>query len=153
MSAAPDMKQSALEGAIGPTDDLTRLLREKLAAAKDFVLHAEALLRSMGADPSELPDPNRYKGVLPEPAMMLFFNSNRGRPMAKEEIIDELISGNVRTGASSQDPTARKTSVKRSIEANIIAGKLKRVAVTGNQPSDTRELIGLADWPNEKFCI
>lgn len=150
MSAAADMKQSALEGAIGPTDDLTRLLREKLAAAKDFVLHAEALLRSMGAD-TELPDPNRYKGVLPEPAMMLFFNSHRGRPMAKEEIIDELISGNVRTGASSQDPTARKTSVKRSIEANIIAGKLKRVTVAGNQPSDTRELIGLADWPDEKF--
>lgn len=141
MSTAPDIKRTALEGAIGPMDELERQLRERIAAAEDFIRISKQLLATMSGGVEATVDPQRYKALNPEPAAALFFSSSRARPLTKEELVDELMDGNVKTNAPKTEPKAKRGNVKRSIEQQMATGKIK---VVGDK-------LGHPDWPDEKF--
>ncbi len=138
MSAISDMKRTTLEGAIGPTSELERLLREKIRAAREFVQKADELLRTIGAPEEEQ---ERYKGMLPEAAMFAFFNSPRGRPVTKQQMIDELTEGKVKTASPRDDLKGKKGNIARSIEAQLNAGRIKRV----------KGKIGHPEWDDSRF--
>lgn len=142
MSAMSDPKDT-LERAIGPTGELERLLAEKVEAAREFVRHGEGLLRALRGEHVEYLDPNRYRGMEPEPAMKAFFNSKRARAMTKEELIEELVSGNVKTGAQSQGMGAKRGNVARSIAAQLSKSK--------SEYRKVGDKIGPKEWPDEKF--
>ena len=68
----PDLK-NALQGAIGSTEELERLLTEKVEAAEEFARIGRELLRTLRGEQTKALDPNRYKGLNPEAAMKVFF--------------------------------------------------------------------------------
>jgi hypothetical protein len=145
MSTMTDGK-NPLQGVIGSTGDLERMLTEKVATARDFLRVSEEMLRVLRGDrPAQNLDPNRYRGMKPEPAMKAFFNSPRARAMTKEELIDELATGNIKTGAANETIDTRRVNAKRSIEAQL-----------GKKKSEYRKVgdkIGPRDWPDEKFVV
>lgn len=142
MSTMTDPKD-ALQGAIGPTGEFERLLTEKIEAARAFLRKAEDLQRTLRGEQTEHLDPNRYKGMKPEPAMKAFFNSKRARAMTRDELIEELVSGNVKAGAQDQGMEAKRGNVKRSIAAQL----LKRTS----EYRKVGDKIGPKEWPDERF--
>jgi hypothetical protein len=144
MSGMPDPK-NALQGAIGPTNDLERLLTEKVEAAEDFARMGRELLRTMRGDRPEILDANRYKGLDPEAAMKVFFNSKRARAMTKDELVEELATGNIQTGAASETLKTKQANAKRSIEAQLLKKK--------SEYRKVGDKIGPKEWPDEKFKV
>lgn len=141
MSSAPD-RRDTLDEIIGPTDDLARTLRERIARAEAFLRDSRALLETIEGGKSEhgLRDRNRYRNVLPETAMLEFLGEAY-RTVTKEELVEELLSGNVKVGSTRMTPEARRGNIRRSIEAQVLAGKIKRL----------NDRLGLPDWPEDKF--
>lgn len=122
-------------------DDLERLLRQKIDAAEDFARKGKQLLAAMSGGIESVADTQRYKDLSPEPAAALFFNSSRGHALSKEELVDELMEGNVKTNSPKIEYRAKRGNVRRSIEAQMATGKIKVVA----------DKLGHPDWPDDKF--
>ncbi len=135
--------KTALQEAIGSTNDLERLLVEKLDAAKDFVRKAEELLQILRGEQTKALDPNRYKGLNPEAAMKVFFNSKRARAMTKEELVEELVTGNIRTKAANETIKTKHANAKRSIEAQLLKKK--------SEYRKVGDKIGPKDWQDQRF--
>jgi hypothetical protein len=138
----PDLK-NALQGAIGYTGELERLLTEKVEAAEEFARIGRELLGTLRGDQTKMPDSTRYKGLYPEMAMKVFFNSKRARAMTKEELVEELVTGNIQTKAASQTIKTKRANTKRSIEAQLLKKK--------SEYRKVGEKIGPHDWPDERF--
>lgn len=137
ISKAPG--NSPLEEIAGPMDDLARVLRERIARAEEFLRVSRALLENIeGGKP--LRSSNRYRNFLPETAMMEFF-SNEGRAVTKDELVEELFLGNVKIYSTKMSPESRRGNIRRSIEAQVLAKKVKRL----------NGLLGHPEWPDEMF--
>jgi hypothetical protein len=142
----PPGSKHVLNDLIGSTDDLERVLLEKIEAAEQFARTARALLKQIhGSDNaanqvklSRLPQ--RFAGVDPYNATVVLLRE-QNRPLSKEEIVEELLAGNVMTASRKQTPKDKAENVKRSLKANVNSGKLKLL----------NERFGFPDWPDEMF--
>jgi hypothetical protein len=142
MSSLP---QKELEAVTGPNDDLVRILAEKVAKAEQFLRDARPLLNTLltgSGRPSAAP--NRYANLAPWPAMVVMFQEQK-RAMTEQEIVEELVDGQVMTGAKQQTNKARAENVKRAIKANVNNGNLRSMKVAGV------EKYGLKDWEDSFF--
>ena len=126
-------------------DDFERQLERKLAEYRELLRSGEDFLRKLRREKASLItldiDPQRYSGLDQYAAMMVFFRSSRGRTVTEDELAEELISGNVKTGSASQDPAIKKANVIRSLKAQTNGGTIKRVG----------DKYGLPEWGDEAF--
>ena len=135
-----------LDGILGATDDLERVLLEKIEAAEEFARMGRALLKQIHgcdgvANQGGLPRlPRRFAGVDPYNATVVLLRE-QNRPLSKEEIVEELLAGNVMTASKKQTPKHRAELIKKSLKANVNNGKLK--FLNGR--------FGFLDWPNQMF--
>lgn len=135
-----------LNDAIGSTDDLERVLLEKIEAAEEFVRTARALLKQIhGSDDAASQvrlskHPHRFTGVDPYNATVVLLRE-QNRSLSKEEIVEQLLAGNVMTGSKKQTPKHKAELVKKSLKANFNNGKLKLL----------NDRFGFPDWLDEMF--
>jgi hypothetical protein len=141
-----DDPKHLLGDVIGPTDQLERVLVEKIEAAEEFVRRARALLEQIHGDGSS-PDsarlatnPHRYAGIDPYNATV-FLLRKRDRALTEKEIVTDLLAGNVMTGSKKQTAKDKAENIKRSLKANINNGKLKLI----------NDRFGFPDWPDDMF--
>ena len=142
----PQGSKHVLNDVIGATDDLERVLLEKIEAAEEFVRKARSLLEQIrgsdgAADQVRLSRrPQRFAGVDPYNATVVLLRE-QNRPLSKEEIVEELLAGNVTTASKKQTPKHRAAHIKKSLKANVNNAKLKLL----------NDRFGFPDWPNEMF--
>jgi hypothetical protein len=135
-----------LKDVIGPTDQLERVLLERIEAAEEFARMGRALLaRIHGGGPDARParlsrHPQRYSGLDPYPATVILLRDQE-RPLLPGEIVEELLAGNVMTGSKSQRPKHKAELIKKSLKANVNNGKLKML----------NGRFGFPDWRDEMF--
>ncbi|MFL6311530.1 MAG: hypothetical protein ACJ71W_05445 [Terriglobales bacterium] len=98
---------------------------------------------TLRGDQTKIPDPTRYKGLYPDTAMKVFFNSDRARAMTKEELVEELVTGNIQTKAANETIKTKRANTRRSIEAQLLKKK--------SEYRKVGEKIGPHDWPDERF--
>ena len=63
------------------------------------------------------------------------------RPLLQDEIVEELMAGNVMTGSKSQSPKHKAELIKKSLKANVNNGKLKML----------NGRFGFPNWKDELF--
>jgi hypothetical protein len=139
-----DPKQT-LNHVIGPTDQLERVLLEKIQAAEEFLRRARALLAQIHGDGSGSPvkfstDAQRWARTDPYNATVILLRE-QNRALSKDEIVEELLAGNVTTGSKKQTPKHKAELIKKSLSANVNNGNLKLM----------NERFGFPDWPDEMF--
>jgi hypothetical protein len=117
-----------LKDVIGSTDQLERVLIEKIEAAEEFARMGRALLERIhgkaSARSARPKRPQRYAGLDPYPATVILLRDQE-RPLSQAEIVEELMAGDVMTGSKSQKPKHKAELIKKSLKANVNNGKLK----------------------------
>jgi len=116
-----------LKDVIGSTDQLERVLLEKIEAAEEFARMGRALLERIHGKSAARPRskrPQRYAGLDPYPATVILLRDQE-RPLSQAEIVEELMAGDVMTGSKSQKPKHKAELIKKSLKANVNNGKLK----------------------------
>ncbi len=141
----PDDRKQTLNDVIGSTDHLERLLLEKVELAEKFARSARALLELIhgadGSDPAKLSShPQRYSIFDPFNATKILLGE-QNRALSEDEIVQELIDGNVTTGSKKQTSKHKAENIKRSLKANVNNGNLKM----------KNDRFGLSEWPDEMF--
>ncbi len=140
-----DPKQT-LKDVIGPTDQLERVLLEKIEAAEEFARRSRALLELIHGDTTggnSVPlsrHPQRYARTDPYNATV-FLLREQNRPLSEAEIVEELLDGNVMTGSKKQTEKHKAELIKKSLKANVNNTKLKLL----------NDRFGFPDWPDEMF--
>jgi hypothetical protein len=133
-----------LKDVIGPTDQLERVLLERIEAAEEFARMGRALLERIRGGAAKPPKPSkntqRYAGIDPYPATVILLRDQE-RPLLQEEIVEELMAGNVMTGSKSQSPKHKAELIKKSLKANVNNGKLKML----------NGRFGFPNWKDELF--
>jgi len=141
----PSGSKHVLNDVIGTTADLERVLLEKIEAAEEFLRTARELLDQIRGDGSPesvslSTNPDRYGGIDPYNATV-FLLRKRNRALTENEIVADLLAGNVMTGSKKRTAKDNAENVKRSLKANVNNGKLKLL----------NERFGFPEWPNERF--
>ncbi len=142
----PDDPKPPLDDVIGPTDQLERLLLEKIEAAEEFARRGRAFLQYIhGSDGTAGPvklstHPQRWARTDPYNATV-FLLREQDRALSEAEIVEELLDGNVMTGSKKQTPKHKAELIKKSLKANVNNGKLKLL----------HDRFGFPDWPDEMF--
>jgi hypothetical protein len=141
-----DDPKHVLKDVIGPTDQLERVLAEKIEVAEEWLRRARALLELTrndgGGKGASLPSHLQpYAGIDPYNATV-FLLRQRNRALSESEIVEALLAGNVMTGSKKQTPKDKAENVKRSLKANVNNGKLKLL----------NERFGFPTWSDEMFA-
>jgi len=63
--------------------------------------------------------------------------------MTKDDLVEELATGNIQTKAASETIKTKQANAKRSIEAQLLKTK--------SEYRKVGDKIGPKDWPDEKF--
>jgi hypothetical protein len=140
-----DDPKHVLKEVIGPTDQLERVLVEKIEIAEEWLRRARALLELTRNDGSGSPvrplsRTQRYARSDPYNATVILLRE-QNRALSETEIVDELLAGNVMTGSKKETPKHKAENIKRSLKANVNNGKLKLL----------NERFGFPDWTDERF--
>jgi dTDP-4-amino-4,6-dideoxygalactose transaminase len=141
-----DDPKHTLNDLIGPTDHLERVLLEKIEAAEEWLRRARALLEltrgdATAANPVRLSShPQRYASLDPYPATVILLRE-QNRALSKDEIVEELLAGNVQTGSKKGTTKHKAEVIKKSLKANVNNTNLKLL----------NERYGFPDWPDEMF--
>jgi len=138
----PDDPNPPLHDVIGSTDQLKRVLLEKIEAAEEFLRRARALLEQIhgGNGSGRLSRSQRYGGVDPYPATVMLLRE-QNRALSEGEIVQELLAGNVMTGSKKQTTKHKAELIKKSLKANVNNTKLKLL----------NDRFGFPDWPEDMF--
>ena len=139
----PDDTKPPLDDVIGPTDQLERVLLEKIEAAEEFARRGRALLDHIHGNDGRgrlSRHPQRYTSLDPYPATVILLRE-QNRALSKDEIVEELLAGKVQTGSKKGTPKHKAEVIKKSLSANVNNGNLKLM----------NDRFGFPDWPNEMF--
>ena len=138
----PDDPNPPLHDVIGSTDQLERVLLEKIEAAEEFLRRARALLEQLHArNGAGMPShTQRFAGIDPYNATV-FLLRQKNRGLSQAEIVQELLAGDVMTGSKKQTTKHKAELIKKSLKANVNNTKLKLL----------NDRFGFPDWPDEMF--